>query len=33
MGYEDTALGAYIGAALAIQLFMSVMQGSYVFSG
>jgi hypothetical protein len=33
MGYEDTALGAYIGVTLTIQLFMLMMQGSYVFSG
>jgi hypothetical protein len=33
MGYGDTALGAYIGVTLAIQLFMLMMQGSYVFSG
>jgi hypothetical protein len=33
MGYDATALGAYMGVHLTIQLFMLVMQGSYVFSG
>jgi hypothetical protein len=31
--YEATALGAYMGVHLTIQLFMLMMQGSYVFSG
>jgi hypothetical protein len=33
MGYHVTALGAIMGVHLAIRLFMSMMQGSYVFSG
>jgi hypothetical protein len=33
MGYGATALGAYIGVALTIQLFMLMMRGSYVLSG
>jgi hypothetical protein len=33
MGYDATALGAYMGVHLTIQLFMLVMQGPYVFSG
>ena len=33
MGYDATALGAYMGVHLAIQLFMLMMHGSYVFSG
>jgi hypothetical protein len=33
MGYDATALGAYIGVTMTIQLFMLMMQGSYVFSG
>jgi hypothetical protein len=33
MGYDATALGAYMGVHLTTQLFMLVMQGSYVFSG
>jgi hypothetical protein len=32
MGYGATALGAYMGVHLTIQLFMLMMQGSYVFS-
>jgi hypothetical protein len=31
--YEATALGAYMGVHLTIQLFMLMMQGPYVFSG
>jgi hypothetical protein len=31
--YASTALGAYMGVHLTIQLFMLMMQGSYVFSG
>jgi hypothetical protein len=33
MGYGATALGAYMGVHLTTQLFMLMMQGSYVFSG
>jgi hypothetical protein len=33
MGYDATALGAYMGVHLTIQLFMLVMLGPYVFSG
>ena len=31
--YASTALGAYMGVHMTIQLFMLMMQGSYVFSG
>ena len=33
MGCGATALGAYMGVHLTIQLFMLMTQGSYVFSG